>query len=93
MLVVVTSIWIVIIKTIEIVIPQRGEHRDEQRLGKRNPDIVYHQIPAGEIAESEIGGLLNRRRMFAGMSNRFLLSDDSYCARNPPSTTNSVPVR
>jgi hypothetical protein len=50
LLVVATSARIVVTETIERVIPQRDEHRDEQRLGKRNPDIVHMGILLGNPA-------------------------------------------
>jgi hypothetical protein len=43
--------WIVIPKPIEHPVPDRVEHRNEQVLAERNPNILHNKIAAAKVTQ------------------------------------------
>jgi len=56
---------IVVSESINDNIPKRAIPRDQHFLGHPNPNVIKDKIPATEIANLKVLGLLNRPPMFS----------------------------
>jgi hypothetical protein len=81
-LIVAATSGIVISITINEDVPDGLKHLDEQRLSKRDPDIINDEVTASKVLQVEIRGVTNGLRMFGETT-------EEYCAGeafspNPP---------
>src|SRR5262245_13311220 len=76
LLLVTTAPRIVVTKAIEHPIPNRHELADHHGFPEGNPDVIDDQIPAREVGELQIGGLLDRLRVLTQAPKKHLAWSD-----------------